>query len=123
VQLTVQSTPALVVSPVTFAVMFCDAPASIEVGWLANAMEIEPAGVMVTGGVLADLVPSAMDVAVIVTVFPGGTVLGAVYTMGAPLKVLGGLRLNVPQLPPVQVTDQVTPLFVVSFVTVALSDV
>ena len=65
------------------------------------------------------LVGSAVEVAVMVTVLPAGTEAGAVNAVVAPLAVCAGL--NVPQLDPLQLTVQSTPLFCESLATVALT--
>src|SRR6266849_2060937 len=67
---------------------------------------------------VTDVVVSAVAVALMVTVPPGGTVAGAVKVVFAPLAVCAGL--NAPQLALPQVTVQSTPAFVESFETVAL---
>ena len=65
-------------------------------------------------------VVAATDVARISTTkSPAGNVVGAVYVVGAPLRVFVG-EIE-PQGPGVQPTDQVTPLFVGSLVTVAVN--
>ena len=68
----------------------------------------------------ADLVPSATEVAVSATV-PEGTDAGAVYVIGAPeaLDELETLPHAAP-LQPAPDSAQVTPLFALSFVTVAV---
>ena len=60
-----------------------------------------------------DFVVSAVEVALMVTVFPVGTVAGAVYTVAAPLAVWTGL--NEPQATLPQVTVQSAPLPAGSF--------
>ena len=64
----------------------------------------------------ADLVPSATEVAVRVTVAGDGTFAGAVYVMAVPEAL--EVAESVPQVTPVQPvpeSDQVTPLFCESF--------
>jgi hypothetical protein len=75
------------------------------------------AGTMVTV-VLALFVGSAVEVAMMVTVFPAGTEAGAVYVVVPPLAVCVGL--NDPH-DPLQLTVQSTPLFCESLATVALT--
>jgi hypothetical protein len=68
----------------------------------------------------ADLVPSATEVAVSATV-PEGTEAGAVYVIAAP-DALDGLE-TLPHAAPLQPAPDsahVTPLFALSFVTVAV---
>ena len=124
-QLIVQFTPALVKSFVTVAATFAVALTSMVLGgkWPdVNTMEIAVEGVIVTVAI-TDFVLSAVDVAVIVTVLPDGSVAGAVKTIGLPLTVCAGVRLNVPQpgAATAQVTVQSTPLPMLSFVTVAIT--
>ncbi|MFZ3263260.1 MAG: hypothetical protein WA172_04625 [Terriglobales bacterium] len=64
-----------------------------------------------------DLVLSVIEVAVMVTLPPVGTVGGAVYVVGVVLGVEVGLKL--PQGALLQVTDQFTPAFRLSLVMVA----
>ena len=64
-----------------------------------------------------NLVLSVAEVAVTVTLPPVGAVGGAVYVVGTVLDVEVGLKL--PQGALLQVTDQVTPAFRLSLVTVA----
>ena len=123
-QLIVQFTPALVKSFVTVAATFAVALTFMLLGgkWLdVNTMEVAVEGVIVTVAV-TDFVLSAVEVAVMVTVLPEGTVAGAVKTIGLPLTVCGGVRLNVPQpgAATAQITLQSTPLPMLSFVTVAI---
>jgi hypothetical protein len=66
----------------------------------------------------ADLVVSVTDVALIVTMFPVGTVDGAENTVAAPLGVAGGVKL--PHAPLPQETVQVTPAFLLSSLTTAV---
>jgi hypothetical protein len=67
---------------------------------------------------VAFLLGSDVDVAVIVTVLPAGTALGAVNVVVAPLAVFVGEK--VPQAPGLpQVTVQSTPLPAGSLLTVA----
>jgi hypothetical protein len=66
----------------------------------------------------ADLVVSEMEVAVTVTVAGLGGAAGAEYVVAAPLAVVVGLKLPHDELP--QVTDQVTPAFALSLLTVAV---
>jgi hypothetical protein len=69
---------------------------------------------------VADCVTSVTDVAVMVTVFGLGVVAGAVYVIGAPLALDVAERdPHVDPLQPLPVSAQVTPLFALSFATVA----
>jgi hypothetical protein len=68
---------------------------------------------------LTDLVVSAAAVAVMVTLPPVGTEGGAWYVTGAMLAVFAGAMVPHAGGALGQVTDQFTPAFVVSFVTVA----
>jgi len=70
-----------------------------------------------------DLVGSATDVAVRVTVLGVGTAAGAVYVVGAPLAVLVGAIVPHPgeQAIPPCVRVQVTPLLLASFRTVGIN--
>jgi len=69
-----------------------------------------------------DLVVSVADVAITVTVLPGGIAVGAVYVDGTPLAVKAGL--NDPQGEAPQVTVQFTWGFAVtSFVICARMDI
>jgi hypothetical protein len=74
---------------------------------------------MVTA-VVALCVGSAVEVAVIVTVPPEGTVPGAVYVVAAPSEVCAGLKEPQPPAVP-QVAVQSTPLSAESFCTEALA--
>jgi hypothetical protein len=87
-------------------------------GAWVKVMETVLTPVMVTLAV-TNFVGSAVAVAVMVTVLPGGMTEGAIYVVGAPLAVCMGVKP--PQLPPVQETDQSTPLFNGSFETMALT--
>jgi hypothetical protein len=87
------------------------------VGETATIMGCAALSVMVAE---ADLLASDTEVAVSVTVAGVGTLAGAVYVMEMPDALL--LAESVPQVAPVQpapVSDQLTPLFCASFVTVA----
>ncbi|MGB7435942.1 MAG: hypothetical protein WBQ61_00840 [Candidatus Acidiferrum sp.] len=70
-------TPAAVSSPLTLAVSVAAAPAAKEVGESDILTEISEDVVIITE-TNADFVVSADDVAVMVTLFPVGTVAGAV---------------------------------------------
>src|ERR1700754_766720 len=69
----------------------------------------------------ADLVVSETEVAVTVTVAGVGGAAGAEYVVAAPLAVVVGVKLPHEELP--QVTDQVTPAFALSLLTVAVRGV
>src|ERR1022692_2718128 len=62
---------------------------------------------------------ASVAVAVIVTVFPAGTLAGALYVVETPLAVCAAV--NEPQAAEPQVTVQLTPPLPVSFDTVALT--
>ena len=66
-----------------------------------------------------DLVGSVVEAALMVTLPPVGTLLGAVNVVAIPLAVCAGL--NEPQLEIEQVTVQSTPPLEESFVTVTLT--
>src|ERR1700722_833954 len=66
-----------------------------------------------------DLVVSETDVAVIFTVLPVGAAAGAVYVVAALLAVVAGLK--VPHAAAPQVTLHVTPPFLLSPATTAVS--
>ncbi len=81
-------------------------------------MAIGGGGAEITIVALIDLLPSATDFAVMVTLPPVGTAEGAVYVVCSWLPVLTGLKL--PQELDPQVTDQLTPAADVSFVSCAV---
>jgi len=117
-QVTVQSTPAFVVSFETTAVIGLLVLICIDVGGGGLKTTVIAGGVMV---MFADtnLVGSACEVAVTVTVLPVGTAAGAVYVVATLLAVWVGA--NIPQAPALpHVTDQSTPAFVESFETTAV---
>lgn len=116
-QATVQATPAALLSLLTFAVKLTEAPTGRDVGGLEIATEIGAGAVMVID-TEADLVVSATEVAVTVTVFPVGTVAGAVNVVVKlfPVEVIG---FTTPHAVPPQCTVQVTPAPLLSFVTTA----
>ena len=99
----------------TVAENCCVAPTrTVDVG---GATAIETARTIIV--VEADLVGSAAEVAVIVTVRLLAGVAGAVYVTGAPLAVDGGEKL--PHAPPEQDMLQMTPLAAESLATVAVN--
>jgi hypothetical protein len=67
----------------------------------------------------ADRVGSVTEVAVTVTLLPVGAIRGAVYVADVDVTLLNAPQAPAPLLP--QVTDQVTPAFLESLVTVAVS--
>lgn len=72
-----------------------------------------------------DLVPSATDVAVMITIAFVGTVLGAAYVVGVPLAVLAGVivpHAGEQAVPPC-VSVQLTPWLLESLLTVAVNGV
>jgi hypothetical protein len=77
-------------------------------------------GVVIVSVALTDFVVSASDVAVIVTVPPAGTTDGAVYLL-AREPVIGMTGLNAPQALEAQVAVKITPAFVVSLLTWAVT--
>lgn len=114
-QLTDQVTPEFVVSLLTFAVSAAVPLVTSVVGTPLSATEISIILIVAEG----DASGAVTDVAITVTVWPIGTVAGAVY-----VTVFLVVLLKVPQAPATllpQVTDQVTPAFAGSFVTVAVS--
>lgn len=117
-QATVQATPAALLSLLTFAVKLTEAPTGRDVGGLEIATEIGAGAVMVID-TEADLVVSATEVAVRVTVFPVGTPGGAVNVVVElfPVEVIG---FTAPHAAPPQCTVQVTPAPLLSFVTTAV---
>ena len=117
-QVTVQFTPAALLSSLTLAVKTAEVPTTIDVGGFEIVTEIMGGGVMVTE-TEADFAEFAAEVAVMVTLFPVGTEDGAVYDVVELLPVeLAGLTLPQDELP--QVTVQVTPAPVPSFETTAV---
>jgi hypothetical protein len=119
--LNVQLTPLFCVSFVTVAVTLCVFPLCTDA--LVGFTDTPTAGGAVTVIVAAAvLLVSATDFAVSVTIAGAGTLAGAVYVIAAPDAL--DAADNVPQAAPVQpapVNVQVTPLFWVSFVTVAVT--
>lgn len=112
---TVQVTPSFLGSPVTLAVSWA-APAASTVSALWMMDTVVPGTVTTTEFETATL---STEVAVMVTdKSPGGNAVGAVYVVAAPLRVLVGE--TVPHGPGKQDTDQETPLFAGSPVTVAV---
>jgi hypothetical protein len=67
----------------------------------------------------ADRVGSVTEVAVTVTLLPVGAITGAVYVADVAVILLNVPQAPAPLLP--HVTDQVTPAFLESLVTVAVS--
>jgi len=118
-QATVQVTPAALLSLLTFAVKLAEAPTARDVGGFEIATEIAADAVMVME-TEADLVVSAAEVAVTVTVFPVGTAAGAANVVFEllPFELVG---LTAPHAVPPQRTVQVTPAPLLSFVTTAVS--
>jgi hypothetical protein len=113
-----QLTPALAESPETVAATGALAPVEREAGGaVVRATEIPEFELIVIGEVLALLVVSVTEVAVITTVLEG-TLAGAVYVTAVPLSDLA--ELNVPQLP-AGAHDHVTPALAVSLVMVAVT--
>jgi len=115
---TVQSTPALVLSFETTAVIGLVEFICIDVGGGGLKTTVIAGAVMVMFAE-TDFVESACEVALTVTVVPVGTAAGAVYVVETPLAVWVGE--NDPQAPALpQVTVQSTPLFKGSFDTTAV---
>jgi hypothetical protein len=102
----------------TFAVKLVEAPAERDVGGLEMTTEIALDAVMVID-TEADLVVSAAEVAVTVTMFPVGTAAGAVNMVVElfPVELVG---FTAPQAAPPQCTVQLTPAPLLSFVTTAV---
>lgn len=117
-QATDQVTPAALLSLVTLAVKLAEAPTERDAGGLEITTEIGADAVMVID-TEADLVVSAAEVAVTVTVFPVGTAEGAVNVVVElfPVELVG---LTEPHAVPPQWTVQVTPAPLPSFVTTAV---
>jgi len=116
----VQFTPLFCASFVTLATKFCVWPTCTlaVIGEIPTAI-IGPVVTVIAAD--ADLLPSARDVAVSMIGTWEGTVPGAVYVIGAPDALV--VADNVPQKAPLQFgldSDQLTPLFCGSFVTVAV---
>jgi hypothetical protein len=114
-QATVQSTPALLESPVTVAVSVVDAPSPRDEGGVKLTVMTGEAVIFAVA--VALVVPSFAEVAVIVTVPPAGTVEGAVYVVVRPLTVC--VELKLPQLP-TGLQLQFTPAFCTSLATTAV---
>ncbi len=100
---------------VTFAVPFTT---RLDGGCCVMATEIGGAVVIVIDAV-TDLVPSAVEAALMVTVLPVGTAAGAANVVATSLAVC--VTVNEPQLALPQVTLQSTPAFVPSLATCALT--
>jgi hypothetical protein len=112
----VQFTPPFPVSPVTVAATVAVVPtAMLAGGGVDNVTEIpEPTDTTV----LADALVSATEVAVIVTL---SAVAGAVKVVLAPLAVCAALKFAaLHAVAPAVLQLHVTPMFEVSFVTVAV---
>ena len=117
-QVTVQVTPAALVSLLTFAVKLAEALAGSDAGGFESTTEIAAEVVMVME-TEADLVVSAAEVAVTVTMFPVGNAAGAVNVVVEllPAEVVGYTEPHA-ELP--QCTVQVTPAPLPSFATTAV---
>jgi hypothetical protein len=112
---TVQVTPLFDASLTTVAVTFRDFPGLTVCGVEGDKDTVGAVTLTEPG---ADLVPSATDVAVTVTLRFAAAVLGAVYVVAAPLAVAVGD--TEPQGAVEHVTVHVTPLFDESFTTFAM---
>jgi hypothetical protein len=117
-QISVQLTPKLFGSPVTFAVTCVELPAAKgEAGNPVNVTETElkmpTVTVMLSEG-------EAVAFALRFTLF-GGTEVGAVYTVATPLAVCVGL--NEPQFTALQLATQSTPSFEASFATLTMREI
>ncbi len=115
-----QLTPAFFVSLLTTAATLVAAPAVSEgAGLVPNATTIDGGGALIV--IVADtlFVLSETDVAVMVSVPDAGAAAGAVYVVAAPLAVITGLKLPHCELP--HVADQLTPPFLLSLVTTAVT--
>jgi hypothetical protein len=113
-----QFTPLFCASFETVAVKFCVSPVCTLA--LVGATLTETAAVIVIVAV-PSFVPSATEVAFSATVAGFGALLGALYVMGVPEALV--VAESVPQLAPLQPvpeSDQLTPLFCESLVTVAV---
>jgi hypothetical protein len=116
-----QVTPLFAESPVTVAVKFT-VPLASTVDVVCESETATPAAAPAVIVIVADadFVPSATDVAVIVTVAGFGTAAGAVYVVAAPEALV--VADSDPQpLAVAQETAHVTPLFALSFETVAVN--
>ena len=119
---TVQVTPLFAASFCTVAVNACD-PLTCTIAVVSDSVTAIGAGAAVTVIVAAtDFVPSATEVAVSVTAAGVGTLAGAVYVTATPDALEVGVTApHVAPLQPVPLKAQVTPLFAVSFCTVAVN--
>ena len=116
----VQLTPLLLGSFVTVAVNCClPVTATLAVPGETDT----PTPVATVTVAVADTAVLATDVATTVTFGFPGTVDGAVYVAAFPLGVVAGAMVPQPgeQLAPPCVSDQLTPLLFVSFITVAVN--
>ena len=116
-----QFTPLFCASFCTVAVKFWLPPVGTVAGVGDTVTTIAPAAAVIVMVAAADLVPSEIDVAVRDTAAGAGTFAGALYVTAAPDAL--ELADSVPQAAPLQpVPDkaQFTPLFCVSFCTVAV---
>jgi hypothetical protein len=107
----------LLESPVTVALSVADLPSASDASEVVKLTVITLEALIVATAV-APVTPSFVEVAVIVTVPPEGTVDGAVYVVAPPLAVAVGLKLPQPGDEP---QLHVTPAPSTSFVTCALS--
>jgi hypothetical protein len=116
-QATVQVTPAFFESLVTVAVSEAVPLIWSDAGWPESATVMLDGDVMVMAAE-ADLVLSATEVAVTVTLAPVGIAAGAVYVAEVVVALLMAPQAPAPELP--QLTDQVTPALLESLLTVAV---
>jgi hypothetical protein len=115
----VQVTPLFAESPVTVAVKVV-AAFKATVAVVCDSVTEIPAGVVIVMVADPDFVPSLTEVAAIVTVAGFGTVAGAVYVTAVPDALV--VAESEPQpFGVAQESDHVTPLFALSFATVAVN--
>jgi hypothetical protein len=106
-----------IIPPITYGPLLECLAVSSMTNWPVNKLSAGTPGVTVTVCVSV-FVGSVLDVAVIVTLPPTGTAVGAVNVVGAPLAVCVGEKIpHAPGLP--QLTVQSIPAFAVSLLRVA----
>jgi len=118
----VQSTPALLESPVTVALTVPALPIPSDVGDCVMLTVITEEAVTVAAAE-ALVKPSFADMAVTVIFPPVGTVDGAVYVVATPLAVFAGLKVPQPMKPQLHVTPALFTSLVTWAVRLAVPDV
>jgi len=121
-QVAVQSTPALLESPVTVALSVADLSSARDASEVVKLTVITLEALIVATAV-EWVTPSFAEVAVIVTVPPEGTVVEAVYVVATPLAVFVGLKLPQPAEPQLHVTPAPSTSFVTTALRVSVPDV